>query len=510
MPALLQALSITKRYGGTVALGGVDFAVESGKVSVLIGENGAGKSTLMRIMAGVETPSHGELLLDGEPLRLGSVRDAAAAGIGMVHQELNLCPNLSVAENIFLLGSPGADNGVLDRNGERSAARALLTRLGQDIDPDRRVETLSIGEQQIVEIAKALAEQCRVLIFDEPTSALSEAEVDVLFQVIGDLKASGVGIVYISHRLEELLRVGDTITILRDGLVVARGEAAKASVGWIIEQMLGEEGKLERAGSPLPEGRTVLSLENVSLPRSASGAGLDNLSMRFGTGAVVGIYGLLGSGRTEALEVAFGARRAASGRVMFEGNDISRLSIAERTALGLLFVPEDRKAQGLFANLPVRSNMALSNLPRFARSGIVSQALEKEAVAAMIARLGIKTASAEASIGSLSGGNQQKALIGRALLPGPSMLLLDEPSRGIDVGARAELFATMRQLAADGLAVAFTTSDVLEALAIADRIVVIAGGRITLDISAAEASETRVIEAANATSAAAAALAGTP
>lgn len=508
MAAMLRAEGIVKRYGATVALKGVDFAVEAGKVAVLIGENGAGKSTLMRIIAGVEAPTAGEIFLNGEPIRLESVRDAARLGIGMVHQELNLCHNLTVAENVFLTRGPGGKGVLLDRAAESAAARDILARLGQDIDPERLVETLSVGEQQIVEIAKALAEDARILIFDEPTSALSEAEVEVLFKVIGDLKQSGVGVVYISHRLEELLRVGDTITILRDGEIVARSTAAQASIGWIIEQMLGAEGKLERTGGELAEGEPVLALDGISLRREAGGAALHDVSASFGCGAVVAIYGLLGSGRTEALEVAFGARPASAGRVVFRGRDITALSIADRAERGLLFVSEDRKAQGLFDNLSVRGNMALSDLARFATRGLLSRVREDSAVATMIARLGVKTASAEAPISSLSGGNQQKVLIGRALMPGPAALLLDEPSRGIDVGARAELFATIRRLAADGLAVVFTTSDVLEALAIADRILVIAGGRIALDIPAAQATEADLIRAANASSDAMAETAG--
>lgn len=503
MTALMQARSIVKTYGATKALKGVDFAVEAGKVNVLIGENGAGKSTLMRILAGVEQPTRGELLIDGAPVQLPSVREAARHGIGMVHQELNLCPNLSVAENIFLLRGPGGGDVLLDRAAEQAAAAKLLQRLGQDIDPARTVGLLSVGEQQIVEIAKALAEDCRVLIFDEPTSALSDAEVEVLFRVIGDLKRSGVGIVYISHKLEELLRVGDTITILRDGEVVARADADGASVAWIVEQMLGSAGKLERADFDFTEGPAVLSVEGVTLPRSSGGAALCSVDMEFGAGAVVAIYGLLGSGRTEAMEVAFGARQPASGAVRLKGEDITGLSIAQRVKRGLLFVSEDRKAQGIFANFSVGANMGLSDLARFAARGVLSPLRERGAIAGMILRLGVKTASAEASIGSLSGGNQQKVLIGRALMPGPAALLLDEPSRGIDVGARAEVFRTIRALAADGLAVIFTSSDVLEALAIADRIIVMSGGRVTLNVLARDASEQMLIAAANASSQAA-------
>ena len=499
-PSLMNAVGVTKVYGGVTALCGVDFAVEPGNVSVLIGENGAGKSTLMRILAGNETPTGGTVLIDGQPVRLNGARDAARRGIGMVHQELNLCPNLTVAENIFLLGTGAGKGCLLDREREREMARAVLARLRQDIDPDRRVETLSIGEQQIVEIAKALAEECRVLILDEPTSALSEAEVAVLFEVIADLKRAGVGIVYISHRLEELLRVGDSITVMRDGRIVARSNASDATVPWIIEQMLGEEGRLTRGDAALAEGAPVLTLSGISRPRDRASAALHDITVEAHAGSIVAIYGLLGSGRTEMLEVAFGARAAEHGKVLLLGEDITNLSIARRVERGLLFVSEDRKAQGLFANFNVGQNMALSNIARFSKRGVIHADAEQGAIARMIARLGVKTASQSAAITSLSGGNQQKALIGRALMPGPVALILDEPTRGIDVGARAEVFTTIRGLAADGLAVVFSTSDVLEALAIAERIVVIAKGRITLDIAASAANEALLIEAANAAS----------
>jgi erythritol transport system ATP-binding protein len=496
MTALLSASGVVKRYGGITALHGVDFAVHPGQVHVLIGENGAGKSTLMRILAGIETPSEGSLSIDGGQVQLTGVRDAARRGISMVHQELNLCPNLTVTENIFLLGSGSL---LLNRDQERDAARGLLARLRQAIDPDRRVDTLSIGEQQIVEIAKALAEECRVLILDEPTSALSEAEVEVLFEVIGDLKRAGVGVVYISHRLEELLRVGDAITIMRDGRIVAHRPAREASVGWIIEQMLGENGRPEReARPPCAGGAPVLTLSGIARGRDRAGAALDDVDLEACSGSILAIYGLLGSGRTELMEVAFGARRAERGTVTLAGQDITALSIAQRVEKGLLFVSEDRKAQGLFPNLDVGRNMVLSDLARFARGCVMQSRKEVHAIGQMIARLGVKAATPQVAITSLSGGNQQKALIGRALMPGPCALLLDEPTRGVDVGARAEVFSRIRQLAQDGLGVVFTTSDVLEALAIADRIVVIAKGRITLDVAADQANEAMLIGAANA------------
>ena len=494
-PVPLRAEAMVKSYGATRALRGVDFAVHAGAVNVLIGENVAGKSTLMRILAGVERPDQGRLLLDGLPVSFASVRDAARQGIGIVFQELNLCPNLSVVENIFLGRS--IFNGVrIDSAKERRRAVEVLARLGANIDPDTLVGDLRIGQQQIVEIARALAEDARILILDEPTSALSESEVAVLFDVIAELKRDGVGIVYISHRLEELMRVGDHITVMRDGAVVAAVPASEASVPWIVEQMLGE------TGAPAPRlpisspGAPVLEIEHAIVRRPDGAALVDDVSLTFRGGEIVAIYGLLGAGRTELLEYAHGMR-AGEGVVRLCGERIDRLSIAERIERRLLLVPEDRQREGLFPNLHVGGNLSMSFLDQLTRLGLLSRSAENGAVARMIGRMGIKARSGETPIGALSGGNQQKVVIGRCLMREPVAVLLDEPSRGIDVGARAEVFETMRALSAEGIAIAFTTSDLIEALTIADRVVVMAGGRVTADFAADEADQTALVQAAN-------------
>ncbi|WP_036766240.1 sugar ABC transporter ATP-binding protein [Parvularcula oceani] len=497
--SVLRARKITKRYGGTTALDGVTYAVEAGKVGVLIGENGAGKSTLMKILAGIEQPTAGETLLDDRPVRMGSVRDAAAKGVKIVHQELNLCHNLSVAENVFLR-QDGERSPLLNRREERERTRAILERLGVGIDPDAPVGTLPIGQQQIVEIAKALVGECRVLILDEPTSALSDTEVTNLFAVIAELKSAGVGIVYISHRLEELLRIGDTITVLRDGKVVARTEAAEASVDWIVEKMLGREGVLERHPSESGPHSPVLSVQGVSLPRDgATSAAVRGVTLDFCSGEITAVFGLLGAGRTELLELVCGARQAASGRVVLNGQDITGLPLPECARLGLLLVPEDRQRDAVFRNFAVADNITIASLARHARSGVLRRRHEDRAVREQIADLHIKVSDPKQPIHSLSGGNQQKCIIGRALASSPKMLLLDEPSRGIDIGARAEIFRLLQSIAADGLGVLFTTSDVREALAVADRIVVLAKGRVVLDVQAGDTNETELVQAANST-----------
>jgi erythritol transport system ATP-binding protein len=497
MPTL-QAEAISKRYGGTIALRSVDFAAHEAAVNVLIGENGAGKSTLMRILAGIEQPSAGRLLLDGEEVHFTSVRDAGAKGIGIVHQELNLCPNLTVAENIFLGCRAGSQRVLLDKAAERKETRRLLAELNLDIDPDTLLGSLRIGQQQLVEIAKALAGRCKILILDEPTSALSSAEVEILFDVIADLKRSGVAIVYISHRLDELLKIGDHVTVLRDGAIVATAPAHSISVAWIIERMLGERGKLDESRKAPTRGRPVLVLDQVSLPRRQSHAPLHAISVTLHAGETVAVYGLLGSGRTELLEVITGVRRSNSGSITFAGKRVDELDVADRVRMGMQMVPEDRQGEGLFPNLDVGENITLSNLWRYARVGVISRAAEHAAVQTTISRVGVKTPSPSVPIAALSGGNQQKVVVARALLPEPSVLLLDEPSRGVDVGARAEILGLLRQLADQGLAVIFSTSDMMEARMAADRIIVLARGEIVLDAAADEIDDAVLVAAANA------------
>jgi erythritol transport system ATP-binding protein len=498
MPEILAVRDIVKRYGGTLALDGVSMDIRSHAVNVLIGENGAGKSTLMRILAGIEKPDSGSLLMDGSSVRFGSVVDAADRGIGIVHQELNLCPNLSVTDNVFLgRRSTGADAVIVDRTGERAKTLALLRRLNLDIDPDTPVEDLRIGQQQLVEIAKALRDDCRVLIMDEPTSALSLSEVETLFDVIGELRRSGVAIVYISHKLEELLRIGDFITVLRDGRVVGSAPAAEVNLNWIVERMLGSTGAVACRPRREITGRDILRLEHIGIRRGASHAEIQDLSLGFRAGEIVAIYGLLGAGRTEVLETICGLVPLNRGNILLDGVSLGRSSVAERIAAGIFLVPEDRRSAGLFENLSIAGNLSLSMLSRVSQLGIIAAGSETDAVRAMIQRLKVKAQSPNLPIDSLSGGNQQKVMIGRALMTEPKVLLLDEPSRGVDVGARAEIFNIMQQLAQDGLTVIFSTSDLAEARMVADRILVMSNGSLTLDARAQDVDDNALVRAAN-------------
>ena len=491
----VAARNIVKRYGAVRALDDVDFDAHAGAVNVLIGENGAGKSTLMRIVAGVETLDGGTLLIDGQPATFRSIADAARHGIGIVHQELSLCPNLTVTQNIFLDRSvtPGR---TLDHRAERARAVDILARLGARIDPDTPVEALSIGEQQVVEIARALSRDVSVLILDEPSSALSATEIEQLFAVIAELKQAGVAIIYISHRMQEIERIGDHVTILRDGRRVASAARGEFSIPWIVRHMMGAEGA-PRPRAAVTPGRTLLSVTGLEVRRPGGGLAVDGLSMEARAGEVTAIYGLLGAGRSEMFEAICGAR-AAAGSIVVDGVAIDALPLDARLRLGVQFVPEDRKSEGLFDNLAVGQNLSVSVLDRLRRAGLLSGRAERDAVTPMMEIMAVKAPSGDAPIGALSGGNQQKVLIGRSLLPGPKVLLLDEPGRGVDVGARSEIFDKMRGLSAQDVAVIFSTSDLVEATAFADRILVMAQGRITADLPAAEASEEVLLRAANA------------
>ena len=481
-PAHPIGLSIrggVKVYPGTRALKGVDFDLRMGAVNVLVGENGAGKSTLMKVIAGVEDLTEGRIEMAGRPVRFRSKSDAVAHGIGIVFQELNLFPNLTVAENIFIGREPLRGGFDIDARAQSDAARALMQRLEQQIDPDTPLGHLRVGQQQIVEIAKALAQDARILILDEPTSALSAAEVDVLFRVIADLKAQGVGIVYISHRLEELIRIGDYITVLRDGVITGARPMAGVDIPWIVRAMIGEGSKEFPRTAPASFGDEVFRAESVRLPRAGGGWAVDGVSLSIRAGEIVGLYGLMGAGRTEFVECVMGQHPLAQGYMEVAGKPLTGADVTGRIARGLALIPEDRKRDGLVQGMAIRENLTLSALSRYARLFHLDLAAEARGAMDFVRRLTIKIASPENPVSSLSGGNQQKVVIGKALMTGPKVLLMDEPSRGIDIGAKAEVFRTMRALAADGLGILFVTSDLEEVRALSDRILVMANGRLT-------------------------------
>lgn len=494
---ILEAHDIEKRYGGTRALKGVNFGVARGKVTTLLGENGAGKSTLMKILAGIEKPTAGSLRLDGHVLELESPVHAMDLGICIIHQELSLCPNLSVRDNVFMGREVLRSGGLVDYGAERRVVRELMERLKEHISPDTLVGDLHLGRQQIVEIARALSLDARVLIMDEPTSALSASEVEVLFGVIEDLTAAGVSIVYISHHLEEALRVSNNVVVLRDGEVVDRAEAADVDLPWIVSRMVGRSFDLGKPPAREGFGRAALTIDNVSVRDSSNPERLsvDGLSLEVRAGEIVCLYGLMGAGRTELLEALAGRTPLASGRTLLEGQDIKGLSIAERIRRGLALVPEDRQRDGLVQSMTVGQNMSLSSLASFVKGLLINRSAERDRIAQGIREVRVKTTSASAPIGSLSGGNQQKVVIGKMLLADPKVLLLDQPSRGIDIGAKTEVFHLLAELAKQSLAIVYSTSEVAECLGVANRVVVMSKGKIAAEFDAADATKEQIMVA---------------
>ncbi|WP_022928171.1 sugar ABC transporter ATP-binding protein [Patulibacter americanus] len=498
---VMRARAINKVFGATHALRGVDFAVMPGRVTVLFGENGAGKSTLMKILAGIERPTTGTLELFGEPVVLSGPRDAADRGVSIIHQELSLFPNLSIADNLYM-GRERSRNGfTVDQRAQHARTRELLERLEEPLDPKTPVGVLRLGQQQLVEIAKALLQEARVLIMDEPTSALSAPEVEVLFRVIRELTAQGVAIIYISHHMEEALEIADHVVVLRDGGLVAEAEADEVDAGWVVERMVGRsQDELYTAAEP-ETGAEVLAVDDlvVADPGSAVRRAVDGVSLRLHAGEVVALYGLMGAGRTELLETLAGRLQAASGEIRLDGEQVPPGSIGDRIDLGLTLVPEDRQRDGLVQTMSVGENMSLASLGNYVRRLLVSRDAEREAVERTMKDVTVRAAGPKAPIGSLSGGNQQKVVLSKALLTNPRVLLLDEPTRGIDVGAKAEIFELMAAQAKRGLVVLFATSEVSEALNVPDRILVMAKGRIVREFRRGTATREEVMVASGET-----------
>jgi erythritol transport system ATP-binding protein len=491
---ILRAEKITKYYPGTVALDNVDFKVHRGKVNALVGENGAGKSTLMKIIAGVEQASRGQLFLNDQPVEIRSPHDAEDHGIGIIYQELNLFPNLSVSENIFMAREMTTGVGTVRHKEQKHRTWDLLTRLEQPISPNTLVGNLRVGQQQIVEIAKALAQDMHVLIMDEPTSALSTTEVTVLFRIIEDLKAQGVTIIYISHKLEEILQIGDYITVLRDGRLAAEAAIPDIDLPWIIEKMVGRT-VTSSNGHEHDIGSELLRVEDMTLPRVGGGFVLDHVSFSVNAGEILGIYGLMGAGRTELLECLMGLHPDSEGKVSLDGKQIRAHHIGQRINAGLMMIPEDRQRGGLVQTLSVARNMTLASLYRFFNLLYLDGSKEEVNIARMIDDLDIRVASPQQLITSLSGGNQQKVVVAKALLTDPKVLLMDEPTRGIDVAAKGEIFQIMYRLAEQGLGIIFVSTELKEVLTMADRILVMSKGKITGAFDRAEATEEALVEA---------------
>ncbi|WP_329205707.1 sugar ABC transporter ATP-binding protein [Streptomyces sp. NBC_00683] len=495
-PPLLTMSGITKSFPGVRALDGVDLEVQAGEVHCLLGQNGAGKSTLIKVLAGAHQPDGGAITWRGEPVSLSSPIAAMRLGIATIYQELDLVEGLSVAENIFLGHEPTSAGFVVRTREGRTAAAELLARLGHpEIDPAREVGDLSAAHQQIVSMARALSHDVRLIVMDEPSAALDPDEVDNLFRIVDGLTAEGVAVVYISHRLEEIRRIGDRVTVLKDGRAVAVGLPAKSTpTRDVVALMTGRNVEYvfpERPGHSTEQAVAEPVLKVEGLSRKGEFAPVD-LELR--PGEIVGLAGLVGSGRSEILETIYGARKPTAGRVTVAGKPLRPGSVRAAVAAGIGLAPEERKAQALLLTESVTRNVSLSSLSRFSRGGWVDRGAERKAARTATRELSLRPDHPDAAVRTLSGGNQQKAVLARWLLRGCRVLLLDEPTRGVDVGARAELYAVIRRLADEGLAVLLVSSEVPEVLGLADRVLVLREGHVVHTADARELDEHRVLD----------------
>jgi len=496
---VLVAKNITKKFSGVTALDNICLELLPGKVNAIIGENGAGKSTLMKIFSGVHTEYEGEIILDGKTVHFSSTKEAERAGIAIIHQELNLVPYLTITENIFLGHELTNAWGVLNKTKMQEETRQLLDRLNLDIHPNTKISSLKVGQQQLVEIAKALHVDAKVIIMDEPTSAISDKEVNNLFTIINELVSQGKTIVYISHKLNELFQIADRFVILRDGTTVNTGEMKTTTHDNLIQMMTGRKILYSRDEVAEEKKDDLLRLKSIYLKNvTGSDEILHNISFTLHKGEVLGIYGLMGAGRTELMETIFGLHpRFSSGEIFLDGKKLKIQSPSDAIDAGIVLVPEDRKLQGLCTSLAVRPNISITILEQLDRWGImINKKRETTLSKQYIQQLAIKTFSTETLVKNLSGGNQQKIVLAKWLAKKPMVLLLDEPTRGIDINAKSEIYKLIKQLAAEGLGIIVVSSELPEILAISDRVLVLCEGELTANIPIKEATEAAILKMA--------------
>lgn len=489
---ILEMKGIGKRFPGVIALGRVDFAIGQGEVVALAGENGAGKSTLMKILGGVYQPDDGQIFVDGKEVAIKSVSDASLHGIGFVHQELNVLDNLTAAENVFLGREPRKFGFLVDRTKLNADAEVYLKRLGLDIAGKTRLSELSIAQQQMVELAKALSLNAKILIMDEPTSSLTLTETERLLAVIKDLQDQGVSIIYISHRLGEIKEIADRVVVLRDGKNAGVLERDEINHAAIVKLMVGRDiHRTEREQNPGVEGQTIKvnDLRTRRYPKRS-------ISFDVRKGEILGFAGLVGAGRSDAAQAIFGVDAALSGSVNIDGKNVRVTSATDAIKNGIYLIPEDRRNSGLILDIPIRENVTLPALQRYSSAGLVSKAAETGKAKEMCQRLNVKAPSVESKAANLSGGNQQKVVLAKWLSLEPKLLIFDEPTRGIDVGAKSEIYQLMRDLAASGVAIVMISSDMEEVLGESDRIAVMHEGAITGILNRAEANEEAVMKLA--------------
>ena len=490
---LLEVAGISKRFGATLALSDVSFDVRAGEVHALMGENGAGKSTLMKIISGNYQPDTGTIRISGTPAVMASPRDAMTAGVAIIHQELNTIPDMTVAENLAT-GNEPARFGVLDRRTMVAQAREKLARVGARIDPTRPIGRLSVGMQQMVEIARAVAENAKVLVLDEPTASLSRTESEQLFALIRSMRDQGMGLIYISHRMEEVWELADRVTVFRDGKLIGtrdmRAEGPdRTTPGDIVRMMVGREISDLYVRTPHPAGEVRLAVRDLTGP-----GGIGPVSFDVRGGQVVGMVGLIGAGRTEVARLIYGADRSSGGTVSLDGTPLKVRNPLEGLRAGVGLLPESRKDQALFLDLSVKDNIAMSTLKEHSTVGVLRGGPLVRAVRGVMDQLKVRSNALGLESRALSGGNQQKLVLGRLLLQRPKLLILDEPTRGVDIGAKSEIYRLINEIAGTGAAVLVISSDLPEALGISDQLLVMRAGQIVASLDAREASEETVMQ----------------
>lgn len=486
---IVEMTNITKTFPGVKALDEVSFHLKAGQVMALLGENGAGKSTLMKILSGVYTRDSGEITIFNNKIEGDlSPKSAQELGVAIIHQELNLCPHLTVAENIFL-GKEINNKGLLNKSEMISRSRDILNKLKLDIDENTVVSSLSVGKQQMVEIAKALEADAKILIMDEPTSALTSKEIEELFRIISEVKASGCGVVYISHRLEELQYIVDEVTIMRDGHYIIEGPFKELPMPIIISNMVGREIKDQFPRIEIPRGEVSFEVRNLNAGRLVR-----DVNFKAYKGEILGIAGLMGAGRTETTRAIFGVDPKESGDIILDGKKLIITKPMDAIRAGIVLAPEDRKKDGLCIKLSIRENIALANLDQLSsKTGIINRKVEKEIVDKAIKDLAIKLPTAEVNASSLSGGNQQKVVVAKWLANNSKVIIFDEPTRGIDVAAKVEIYNIMNKLKQEGIVVIFVSSEMPEIMGISDRIIVMCDGRVTGSLMTKETTQEEIL-----------------
>jgi ribose transport system ATP-binding protein len=489
---VIEMKGISKAFSGNRVLDQVDFQLLRGEIHALMGENGAGKSTLIKILTGIYERDAGKVFIKGKEVHFKNPKEAEQMGIAVIHQELNIIPYLTVYENMFLGKELTVGRFGITRDKEmKKKTKEYLDRLGIEIDPNTEAGNLSVGQQQMIEIARAVAANTEVLIMDEPTAALTDREIEALFKVIDSLKKQGVGIVYISHRMEEIFQICDRISVLRDGQFIDSKEVAKTNFDEIVKLMVGRQ-----LGERFPERNIKIGQERFKVENLTSKGSFENISFSIHQGEIVGVAGLMGAGRSEIMQAIFGYRALDGGKMFIDGKEVTIKSPYEAIKAGIAFVTEDRKSQGLILDLSVRENLSITTLDKISNKSVVSSKTEISLVDEMIEKLHVKTSGREISVKSLSGGNQQKIVIGKWLGIHPKILILDEPTRGVDVGAKKEIYQLMNDLTKQGVSIIMVSSELPEILGMSDRVLVIHEGKLANVLNKSEATQENIMQSA--------------